>query len=76
MVFTMASAVKRCLPLITCPKNITGEVECADLATSVGEQLVAAYRTRLDLMHLFGEFFFAINSAFFAGEIAQADDRI
>ena len=41
------------------------------------EQLVAAYRTRLDLVHLFGEFFFAINlSAFFAGEIAQADDRI
>jgi hypothetical protein len=36
------------------PKNVAGQVECADLAAAVGEELVGANRTVRDLVDIIG----------------------
>ena len=43
------------------PKNVTGQVECADLSPSVGEELVTAHRAVDDLIDVFGKFGFTKN---------------
>ena len=45
-------------------EDVADEVECADLAAAIGEQLVASHRTRLDLVNVFGRFFFAVDLSF------------